>query len=214
MGSMLRLFVCISVIIVAFMRPGAVLGQCGELYGEGRSPHDYRDPKNAAFLRQTNQNHFNSNVENLRKGLSSSVGADLNFTLRAFPNHHRALFSLVRFYEKAKIERLPDMTYAIPCYFERAMEFQPEDPTVRLLYAKYLAARGEHAKAAAQLQEADRLDPGNPNVKYNLGLELFELKRYDEAGVLAKQAYDMGFPYPGLKNKLQGVGKWPPKEAN
>ena len=48
----------------------------------------------------------------------------------------------------------------------------------------------------------------NANVHYNLGLAYVDLKRYDKALDSAHAAYRLGFPFPGLKNKLQRVGAW------
>lgn len=35
--------------------------------------------------------HFTPPVEALIRGASGTIGGDLDYTLRAFPNHHRAL---------------------------------------------------------------------------------------------------------------------------
>src|ERR1700682_1722293 len=41
-----------------------------------------------------------------------------------------------------------------------------------------------------------------------LGLAYFDLRDYDNALDRARSAYRLGFPLPGLRNKLQEVGKW------
>jgi hypothetical protein len=46
------------------------------------------------------------------------------------------------------------------------------------------------------------------NIHYNIGLTYLELNRFDEALRHAHTAYRLGFPLPGLKQKLQRVGKW------
>lgn len=210
-GSLLR---PAGALLVALLlaQPGETFPQegCGDLYAEGQfGPFDYTDPRYKSQLDNVNGNHFNANVQSLTRGQSGYVGADIDYTLRAFPNHHRALDAMMRLSAKVKNEKPLGATYTVGCYVERAVRFKPTDPIVRLLYAKYLAGKKQNDKALAQLQEADKLDPNNANIKYNLGLALFDLKRYDEAAEQARQAYALGFPYPGLRKKLESVGKWP-----
>lgn len=65
---------------------------CGSLQN-AFGPFDYRDPAaRAESLQVVERYHFTADVEMLRRGkASANVLDDLNYTLRAFPNHHRAL---------------------------------------------------------------------------------------------------------------------------
>jgi len=81
-----------------------------------------------------------------------------------------------------------------------------------MLYGIYLARIGDNDDAIEQLELAEKDAPSDANVLYNLGLLYFDKKNYDKALAYAKRAYKRGFPLPGLKNKLAGVGRW--EEAN
>jgi tetratricopeptide (TPR) repeat protein len=118
---------------------------------------------------------------------------------------------MVRLGERDKTDQPKGAWYPVECYFERAIRFIPDDLLVRVIYANYLIKQGLHKEAAVQVDIADKAgDDQTANFYYNLGLALFDLKQYDRAVVRAKQAYDLGFPLPGLKDKLAKVGKWEP----
>jgi hypothetical protein len=191
--------------VSAGAQPTGVCGEIANLTG----PFDYRsiDPQ---MKRTVETYHFTTSVESLTSGRSGALGADLDYTLRAIPNHPRALLAMMRYGEKLKSEKVPGANWSVACYFDRAIRFQPADPTVRTLYGTYLARRGQRAAALEQLEEAQRLGGDDANLQYNLGLVYFDLKKYDEALAFAQKAYAQGFPLPGLRNKLQQVGKWAP----
>jgi tetratricopeptide (TPR) repeat protein len=100
-------------------------------------------------------------------------------------------------------------TYSVDCWFDRAMRFRPDDGQVRLIYGITLLKANRVPAAIQRLDEADKLLPNDPNVQYNLGLAYFDEKDYDKAHEYAKKAYALGFPLPGLRDKLQRVNKWP-----
>jgi Tfp pilus assembly protein PilF len=54
--------------------------------------------------------------------------------------------------------------------------------------------------------------PDDAVVNYNLGLLFAERKDYAQALPLAEKAYSLGFPLPGLKNKLVAAGQWPAEQ--
>jgi tetratricopeptide (TPR) repeat protein len=197
---------------LVLLQAGETFGQeeCGELRNSF-GPWDYNDPRNAPHLTNVNGNHFDSGVQNLVRGQAGYIGADIDYVLRAFPNHHLALDAMSRLSVKERKDKPRGAQYTVACYFDRALRFKPADPTVRLLYAKLLARNKQYAEALVQLQEADQRDQDNANIKYNLGLALFELKRFDEAAEAAQRAYALGFPLPGLRKKLESVGKWQPE---
>ena len=66
----------------------------------------------------------------------------------------------------------------------------------------------DQAAALEQFRRGLELAPDNANLHYNIGLTYFELKDYDNALVHAKRAYELGFPLPGLRNKLQAAKRW------
>jgi tetratricopeptide (TPR) repeat protein len=181
--------------------------ECGSLenaYG----PFDYRRAGRDQ-LKLVESHHFNSTVESLKGGQTGTrPGGDLDYTLRAFPNHHRALAAMSRLSFIEKKEKPQGSSYTVGCWFARAAAFSPDDGTVRMLHGMYLFKRGKTQDALALLQQAEALQLEDANLFYTLGLVHFESKDYDKSFTYAKRAYAAGFPLPGLRQKLQQVGQW------
>ena len=66
--------------------------------------------------------------------------------------------------------------------------------------------RLEDAKAML-LQGNEALNGTSPEISYHLGLLYLELGEVDEAEKHAKVAYQLGYPLPGLRRKLQQAGR-------
>ena len=155
--------------------------------------------------------HFTPSVENLIKGKTSTqLIDDMEYTLRAWPNHHRALNSLIKY--KLLYPRKKQPTSQVECYFQRAINFSQKDSTTRMLYGMYLHKTKNISMAEKQYEIAIELSPNNPVIRYNYGLLLFGQKKYAIAQEQAIIAYKAKFPLNGLKNKLKRVKFWPPKE--
>lgn len=178
---------------------------CGSLQN-GYGPYDYRSDKDK--LRIVEQYHLTPEVINLVAGATGTIGGDLDYTLRAFPNHHVALMAMAKLGEKQKTARPAGAKYGVECYFQRAVSFRGDDEIVRILYASYLSKAGKKSEALSQLNEADQLGTDSANANYNMGLIFFDLKEYDKALSHAQEAYRLGFPLPGLRDKLKRAGKW------
>ena len=180
---------------------------CGNLQN-AYGPLDYRTltPSEKSLVENA---HFTPQVEALERGQSSTMGGDLDYTLRAIPNHARALLALSRLGEKLKTVKPPGTNWTIDCYFQRAIAFRPDDPAVHMLYGYYVLREGEKSKAIAELEKARSMSANDPNVHYNLGLAYLQVGRVDEAVQEAKVAYGLGFPLPGLRDKLRKIGRWP-----
>ena len=115
--------------------------------------------------------HFTSNVKNLISGNTSYIAGDIDYTLRAFPNHYSALVAMGKLSLKEKTVRPIGATYPVECYFDRAIRFKPEDGIVRMLYGNYLLKLGGRSDdVIEQYHEAVRLQPENANINYNIGL--------------------------------------------
>lgn len=95
------------------------------------------------------------------------------------------------------------------CYFDRAFRYRPKDPNLRLLFGMYYHMNDDVESAITQYQRAEEMDPGSSEIQYNLGLAHFDAKDYDAALTHARKAYQLGYPLPGLRNKLRSVGRWP-----
>jgi hypothetical protein len=170
-------------------------------------PLDYRiTPPDVREL--VERRHFNKNVEQLKKGITSSVGGDINYTLSAFPNHPRALRSAAELSRRRGGHREAQLRFSIECYFDRALAFRPDDDQVRILWAKELLKSKQSAAALEQTKAAEGLANGDPGKHYNVALLYFDLGDYEKSMANAKIAYDGGFDLPGLRDKLNKAGKW------
>jgi hypothetical protein len=184
---------------------------CGTL-ANAYGPYDYT---NASDVRDrlpiVEQFHFDRGVDALKGHAQSgpqSLGGDLAYTLRAFPNHHRALDAMGRYQLRAKQAPAPGARLTAECYFERAMAFAPDDGVVHMLYGIYLARKGDLDAALDRYLEALEMTPDSTELHYNLGLLYADMKRYDDALAEAHVAYGAGFPLLGLRNKLLRAGAW------
>ena len=178
----------------------------------GYGPFDYANALHREkYLPIVESAHFTSNVRNLIKGATGTVGGDISYTLRVFPNHYPALiaFAKLNLREKSVVERPDDEIYTVECFFDRAIRFKPGDAMVRMIYGNYLRlVGGRQDDAIEQYQVVVRLQPKNATTNYNLGLMYLKEKDYEQAIVYAKKAYGLDFPLPGLRNKLMKIGKW------
>ncbi|MDT3680101.1 MAG: ABC transporter permease [Burkholderiaceae bacterium] len=185
------------------------LGTCGDLqpkpgqYG----PYDYRKhPEKAPLVERF---HFTPKVESLVGGESSArIGGDIDYTLRAFPNHPRALYAMTRYGQLHNgASRVPGALFPIECYFDRALRFAPDDAQVHALYADYLIKKERKDDARKQLEAAERLEL-NPQIEYNLALAWSALGENEKALALAKRAYAGGVQFPALREQLVRAGVW------
>lgn len=185
----------------------ASVGLCGPLensYG----PFDYRTiPPDPKYLVESA--HFPPKVETLRGGNRGYLGGDIDYTLRAIPNHHRALMAMARLAERTGRTRPTGANYPVECYFDRAERFASDDPMVHVLYGIFLAKANRKKEAEGQLAAAEQLGSNDPQVVYNLGLGYLKLEQYDRAVEFAKKAESLGIQLPGLRQSLQRVDKWP-----
>ena len=179
---------------------------CGSLTN-GYGPYDYRTDQDKLPIVLTT--HFTPEVEALIKGHTTAApGGDIDYTLRAIPNNHRALMAMAKLGEKEKTNQPRESRYTIECWFERAVSFRPDDGVVRMIYSTYLNGRGRNADATKQLQLATAYAKDNPFTHYNIGLHYFDMKAYDRALIQAHKAIALGFTRMELRDKLQTLGKW------
>lgn len=195
----------------------------------GFGPFDYNDPRSStpggfssitgnnssSPLRMVEGAHFKPYVDQLIRGKSSvDPKQDIDYTLRAFPNHPRALWAMARYFLRMPQDD-PRTRLAfsrgigsIPppeCYFQRAKLFAPEDPMVPMIFGIYLHKRGMFDAAIKEYQLAEREMPNHAELAYNTGLSYFAIKDYRNAKKYADRAYELGYPLSGLKRKLAKV---------
>ena len=172
-------------------------------------PYDYLHRNRLqAQIAVVEQFHFDEDVEKLRKGLTGTPMNDIDYTLRAIPNHHRALRSAVNYRLKRKKWPRNHQGEKAECYLQRAIGFSPNDPTLHPLLAFLLHRLNHQKQAIPAYREAIKANPNDVMLKYNMGLALVDLSRYAEARTVAKEVYSTDFPLPGLKNRLVAAGKW------
>lgn len=218
MGVILKIFSvesCAALLLVFLNYPCYAAGEDGcPVLRHGYGPYDYRTATKEQ-LALVEGAHFFPNVENLRentphpnRGYIVVPGKEIDYTLRAFPNHHRALMSASRLALRQKSDRPNGLQASIDCYFKSALSFRPDDSYVPLIYGIHLAKNGRMPEAIEYFDRAKKLGDDSANLHYNLGLAYFQAKRYPEALEAAHKAYAAGFPLMGLKNMLKKAGKW------
>lgn len=199
----------------------SLAGDCGSPYDTGGiGPFDYTDKSNAIMLDVTERHHFFGRIK--REAFGGGKGdinltGDLDYTLRAFPNHSMALYAMgmhqlhVRRRSEAEYQALfgrGGMWRSAECYFERALMLRPDDADVHTKYGLYLYRKRDLAGALEKFTKAVSFNPDSAKAHYNLGLITFEMKRYDESREHAKKAYRLGFKKTDLKRLLKRKGKW------
>lgn len=194
----------LGIILVCFTSAAAARDawDCGELenaYG----PFDYADPQHRPYLPIVEGRHFTRRIETLKSGNAMS---DIDYTLRAFPNHHRALYAMAQYYLRNASGR--DGYYTPGCYFDRAMRFRPNDPVVRMIYGIYLQRRGDLKDALERYNEAFAKISDSVELNYNMGLLYIKLGNNEKALFHARKVYDKGYPLDGLKDMLKKKGIW------
>lgn len=177
--------------------------------GSGYGPYDYTNPNHRGHnLSIVEGAHFTKEVESLVKGNRGSLIQDLDYTLRAFPNHHRALYAMMRYQKKVK--RPAGASYpAVECYFQRAILFSPNDHRVMQLYANYLIKKKQFDMAESIYKKALNVPRAPATINYSLGLLYFDMKKFDDAVEQAKIAYGAGIKKSKLARKLKSVNRWP-----
>ena len=188
----------------------ASVAGCGDL-ANGYGPYDYT---NGAHFRQklpiVEQAHFTMPVQTLQRGATATMpGGDIDYTLRAFPNHHRALYAMSAYALRYRGQFVPPgARYSAECYFDRAMRFKPDDGVVRMLYGIHQYKLGKLDKALMQYDAALQIMPDSAELHNNLGLLYVARGDYVKANEHANKAYSLGFPLPGLRNRLIELDAW------
>lgn len=179
---------------------------CGMIYTDHYGPYDFRTQKRS--IKVVEDFHFTAKVESLLGAQSGYIGGDLNYTLRASPNHARALIAVTRWVEKNKADQTRGMDFPVACYYDRAVRFAPDDPVVRALYARFLHQRKRTAEGLKHLDVAVSHAGDNGLSHYNLGLVYLELDESDKALARAHEALRLGFTRPELADLLKKAGRW------
>lgn len=196
-----------------------VSARCGGTLSNAFGPYDYRlhanseeakrNPNNPLYLVQSA--HFRPEMESLIRGgqgEKSPVAPEFDYTLRAFPNHHRALFALMRLVERERNDQPQRLRWTAECYFERGIAWAPDDVIVRMLYAKFLADRKRLDDARRELEGALALAGDNALTHHNIGMLYFDLGDTEAALRQSHKALGLGMERQQLRDRLQAAGRW------
>jgi Flp pilus assembly protein TadD len=212
MRSTITLVAALLVLLTALHMEAALsqeLGEadCGSL-DNAIGPWNYysKEAEAVRFLLNVESNHFNETVRSLRGG-QTAVGpmSDLDYVLRAFPNHPEALMLVARYQAEGGSR---GQFRSATCYFDRARRFVPDDPAMRMLFAIHLTRNKEDQRALDEYEAALAIAPDYTEAHYNIGLLLVKMGRLEEAKVHAEKAYDGGYPLEGLRRQLVRRGAW------
>lgn len=188
------------------LRAQALTGACGDL-ANAYGPYDFRHDRDKLSI--VLGAHFKPEVEALIRGTTSGTpGGDIDYTLRAIPNHPGALLAMIRLGVKEKTDLPKGVHYTVECWLERAIRFRSDDSVVRMIYATYLSERQRKPEAMKQLEAVEGLAKDNPFTHYNLGMIYADMKEYERALKQAHLAMELGFRQTALRDKLKAAGQW------
>jgi tetratricopeptide (TPR) repeat protein len=162
-------------------------------------------------------NHFPPMTELLVKPRFRTFIDDIGYALERWPNHHRALVTVMRLSQRLNTERPENADRPVECWFERAARFAPDDPVVRGLYAEFLTQRKRTPEAVEQLQFLEKHAKDSAFTHYNIELLYLSIGRHEDALKHAHVASALGLTnIQGLRDKLAAQGHWrdPPDAAS
>ncbi len=131
--------------------------------------------------------------------------AELDYILRYIPNHPRALLLL------SKLTISLGRTSKADPYFENAIKFGPQYENSYSVYGIHLFRSGRYKKSIKKFKAALSINPNSSEIHYNIGLTYFAIKDIQNTKIHAQKAYILGYPFPGLREKLKSVGQWDEK---
>ena len=193
--------------------------------GQGFGPYDYfdvNDQSDPLFQEgrwwEAIRVHYEPGLYHMSQNPMSLVNyqraaAEFDYLLRAYPNHPEVLRSVAELEFKKqrqnKQSRVPLFSDLPPpeCYFQRAISFRPDNAYLYGFYATYLHKLKRYDMALQNYQRAIQLDENNAEAHYNAGLCYLDVGDLDKAAYHADRAYELGYPLPGLRRKLERMSR-------
>ena len=196
---------CFLAVVVLFAVQAVVGVSAADEDWDWRSGHDYYDTSletQGELLHNVEKFHLKQGDEKIRENRYGPALADFDFILRYFPNHPQALMRTSEICIKI------DKISLGKEYFDKAVAIAPRRAPTYVLYGIYLHKIGEFGKAVEKYSKALEILPDSAEIHYNMGLAYLEANKLELAKEQADKAYALGFPLPGLKNKLVRKGAW------
>jgi hypothetical protein len=185
-------------------------GQCGNPFVNHFGPFDFRTAP-AATRKLVEDFHFTVGIESMTRPATTmfhEMARDVEYTLRVFPNHHRALITMGRLADRFKSDPPPGIDLSVECWFERALRFRPDDTVARSLYAQFLHRQGRKDEAITQLNFAATQAGDSALSLHNIGLVFLELGEVDNALAQAHRAAALGLVNSRLEAALRARNRW------
>lgn len=196
-------------------------------------PLDYytTKPSNVALVERAHMGFVLANAKRSRN--SCEVFQNLDYVMRAIPNHPQALQEMAAYLETSA--PCPHATGArsntqaaaasilkgrwrvtdADAYFHVALNFLTRDTHViprhaetHVLYGDWLRKKGRHDEAMKQFETARNLKPSLADTYYALGLLYLDQKDVASALENAQKAYSLGKPPAELRERLIAAGAW------
>jgi tetratricopeptide (TPR) repeat protein len=143
-----------------------------------------------------------------KKFLYSTALSDLNYVAERIP-HSSPVIAKVNFSLAEAYNGLGDRTTALDLLKE-SVETNPENPASHIALGLFLRANKDLPGARNAFEHGIEAvgEDASAELNYDLALVLLELKENERAAKFARKAYELGYPLPGLRNKLIRMGLW------
>ena len=202
-ASGFRLGIVLILTAILQLGNGAVLAQQGNL--------DYYAPRTGQneiqLFNNVQGHHLGLGREEMEKGRYAPALEHFEFILRYYPNHPQTLIALSELCLKWKS---PVCDVTAERWYQRAIERNPAAAQSHVVQALHLHRKNKLDEAVKAYGRAIELAPNSINAHYNLGLAYADLKQYELANQHAQKSYALGANLPGLRFRLEKVGKWNP----
>lgn len=183
---------------------------CGNPFVNHYGPFDYRTAT-ASTRKLVEDFHFTIGIETMTRPATTmfhEMARDVEYTLRVFPNHHRALITMGRLADRFKRDPPPGIDLTVECWFDRALRFRPDDTVARSLYAQFLHRRNRREEAILQLERAASEAGDSALSIHNVGLVFLEVGAVDKALAQAHRAAALGLANSRLEAALRAQNRW------
>lgn len=142
-----------------------------------------------------------------RRFMLSTAQRETQFTLQR-SNQNSPLFVNVAIQMASIVYEQGDIESALQL-FQNLILTQPQNDVPYSATAVVLRKLGHLERAKAILLQGHEATQGNSaEICYNLGLVSLELGELDDAVAYASLAYEKGYPLPGLRVKLEKLGRF------